>query len=102
MLIPYLPTLIIPYLLQYTFLLLLVFLVEAVAGVLAYVYEEQVMAELSHTLTTTFNGNYMYEPEMTEAIDHMQTEVWPTIHICTVVNKSSPHPKVKQYQSQVR
>ncbi|XP_042243647.1 CD151 antigen-like [Homarus americanus] len=62
------------YLLVYTFLLLLVFLVEAVAGVLAYVYEEQIMAELSHTFTTTFNNNYMINPEVTEAIDQMQME----------------------------
>lgn len=61
-------------LLVYTFLLLLVFLLEAVAGVLAYVYEEQVMAELGLTLTQTFNDNYMYNPEMTTAIDKMQMQ----------------------------
>lgn len=61
-------------LLVYTFLLLLVFLLEAVGGVLAYVYEEQVMAELSHTLTQTFNENYMMEPEVTRAVDMMQRE----------------------------
>ncbi|KAG7156996.1 CD151 antigen-like [Homarus americanus] len=32
------------------------------------------MAELSHTFTTTFNNNYMINPEVTEAIDQMQME----------------------------
>lgn len=61
-------------LLVYTFILLLVFLLEAVAGVLAYVYEEQVMDELTLTLTQTFNENYMYDPDITTAIDQMQRE----------------------------
>ncbi|XP_071536140.1 CD151 antigen-like [Panulirus ornatus] len=62
------------YLLVYTFLLLLVFLLEAGGGVMAYVYEEQVMDSLSRSLTSTFNGGYMEDPEVTKAVDSMQKE----------------------------
>ncbi|XP_076056651.1 CD151 antigen-like [Oratosquilla oratoria] len=71
-------------LLLYTFLLLLVFLLEAVGGVLAYVYEEQVMAELSHTLTDTFNSKYKMDKEVTSAINRMQKEY----HCCGAITYS--------------
>lgn len=65
-------------LLAYTFLLLVVFLLEAVAGVVAYVYEEQVMAELAHTLQDTFKHSYLSDDTVTRAIDTMQLE----FHCC--------------------
>ncbi|CAL4149154.1 unnamed protein product, partial [Meganyctiphanes norvegica] len=61
-------------LMLYTFLLLLVFLLEAIGGVLAYIYEEQVMAELSLRLTDTFNDGYMVDEAVTQAVDDMQLE----------------------------
>jgi len=56
-------------LLMFTFLLLLIFLVEAVAGILAYIYSEQIGQELKDNLNTTFatkfnNSRY---PEITKA-----------------------------------
>lgn len=56
----------------YTFMLLLVFLLEAVAGVIAYIYEEQVHTELSLSLNETFSKNYNYDESLTAAIDDMQ------------------------------
>ncbi|XP_050720968.1 CD151 antigen-like [Eriocheir sinensis] len=62
------------YLLMYTFLLLFVFLLEAAAGVLAYVYEEQVKGELGHTLQGTFRSSYGTDEAATLAIDTLQQE----------------------------
>ncbi|KAK3872900.1 hypothetical protein Pcinc_022061, partial [Petrolisthes cinctipes] len=61
-------------LLVYTFLVLVVLVVEGAAGVLAYVYEEQIMDELSHTLPVTFVTHYQVDPTVTNAIDKMQVE----------------------------
>ena len=61
--------------LQYTFLLLMVFLMEGVAGILAYVYEEQVMDELSYSMLDTFSLRYHVDDTATTAIDKMQIEV---------------------------
>lgn len=60
---------------QYTFLLLFVFLLEAAAGVLAHVYEEQVKGELTHTLQGTFRTSYGTDSGATAAIDTLQKEV---------------------------
>lgn len=61
--------------LQYTFLLLLIFLLEVMAGLLAYVYQAQVDDELSLTLNATFLETYRIKNEQTAAIDRMQQEV---------------------------
>ncbi|XP_071445563.1 CD151 antigen-like isoform X2 [Hetaerina americana] len=57
-----------------TFLLLLIFLMEAMVGMLSYIYEEQVEGELSLSLNDTFLQNYNVNPEKTDAIDQMQRE----------------------------
>lgn len=61
-------------LLVYTFLLLFIFLLEAMVGILAYIYEEQVEAELNLHLNSTFLDNYMIDEDKTKAIDDMQSE----------------------------
>ncbi|EEC00763.1 tetraspanin, putative [Ixodes scapularis] len=60
-------------LLAYTFLLLLIFLLEAVAGVIAYVYEEQVWHELADSLNTTFIESYGIDSSRTDAINDLQS-----------------------------
>lgn len=60
------------FLLMYTFLLLFIFLMEAVAGIIAYVYEEQVWHELADSLNTTFIESYGVDASRTEAINDMQ------------------------------
>lgn len=60
------------FLLVYTFLLLLIFLMEAVAGIIAYVYEEQVWHELADGLNTTFIESYGIDAARTEAINDLQ------------------------------
>ncbi|KAM7292599.1 CD151 antigen [Ixodes scapularis] len=57
----------------YTFLLLLIFLLEAVAGVIAYVYEEQVWHELADSLNTTFIESYGIDSSRTDAINDLQS-----------------------------
>lgn len=61
--------------LQYTFLLVLVFLLEAIIGGLAYFYETQLEDELKRTLNTTFSSSYGIDEKRTIAIDRMQQEV---------------------------
>lgn len=61
--------------LQYTFLLVFIFLLEAMVGTLAYIYEEQVEAELKLNLNTTFLDNYKIDADKTRAIDDMQLQV---------------------------
>lgn len=58
-------------LLTYTFLLLLIFLLEAVAGIIAYVYEEQVESELKESLNATFVESYSFDAARTSAIDDL-------------------------------
>lgn len=62
---------------QYMFLLLFIFLLEAMVGVLAYIYEEQVESELQLNLNSTFLDNYKIDMDKTKAIDDMQLEVIP-------------------------
>ncbi|XP_046673571.1 LOW QUALITY PROTEIN: CD151 antigen-like [Homalodisca vitripennis] len=62
-------------LLVYTFLLLLIFLLEVMAGLLAYVYQAQVGDELAVTLNATFLETYRIKNEQTAAIDKMQQEL---------------------------
>ncbi|XP_075214345.1 CD151 antigen-like [Lycorma delicatula] len=61
--------------LLYTFMLLLIFLLEAMVGVLAYIYREQVNIELTTTLNDTFLQSYRINGEKTAAIDRMQQEL---------------------------
>ncbi|XP_049862269.1 CD151 antigen-like [Schistocerca gregaria] len=61
-------------LLIYTYLLLLIFLLEAMVGVLAYVYESRVHDELSANLNSTFIQSYNVDTDKTAAIDQMQQQ----------------------------
>lgn len=61
-------------LLIYTYLLLLIFLLEAMVGVLAYVYESRVQDELSVNLNNTFIQSYNVDMDKTAAIDQMQQQ----------------------------
>lgn len=63
------------YILQYIFILLLVFLLEAVVGSLSYLYQTQIKDELNLTLSDTFMQNYGINIEQTGAIDSMQQKV---------------------------
>ncbi|XP_062563012.1 CD151 antigen-like [Armigeres subalbatus] len=63
-----------PMLLLYTFILLFVFLLEAIVGGLAYLYETQIELELQHSLNSTFMEQYGVSVRQTEAIDRMQQE----------------------------
>lgn len=60
-------------LLLYTLFLLLIFLLEALAGVLAYMYEGAIHEEIKRTLNKTMLENYYFSIEKTKAIDDMQT-----------------------------
>lgn len=71
-----------PSIILYIFLLLFIFLVEAMVGILAYVYEEQVHNELELNLNTTCLTNYKIDPVKTEAIDFLQEK----FHCCGVVS----------------
>jgi hypothetical protein len=59
-------------LMTYACFLLVIFLLEAVAGILAYMYEAAVHDELVRSLNQTMLQNYMIDKEKTLAIDHMQ------------------------------
>ncbi|KAK3593918.1 hypothetical protein CHS0354_011521 [Potamilus streckersoni] len=58
----------------FAFLLLLIFLLEAVAGVLAYMYDGVVKEELTRNLNKTMMDNYMYDIAITQAVDEMQQQ----------------------------
>ncbi|GLH02061.1 Uncharacterized protein GBIM_08110 [Gryllus bimaculatus] len=57
---------------KYTFLLLLIFLLEALVGVLAYVYQGHVEGELNQNLNRTFVESYSVDEARTAAIDSVQ------------------------------
>ena len=63
------------FLLVYILLLLLVFLLEAKAGILAYIYREQAYQDLKSYLNRTFDENYGFDEGKTDAIDMLQREV---------------------------
>lgn len=65
---------------QYIFLLLLIFLMEAMVGLLSYVYEEQVEADLELNLNNTFLTSYMVDSDKTAAIDFLQEKVSTIVH----------------------
>lgn len=56
----------------YSVFLLLIFLLEAISGVLAYMYEGIIREELSRSLNDTMMKNYNYDAHLTAAIDDMQ------------------------------
>jgi len=56
-------------LLSFTFLLLVIFLLEAVAGILAYVYSEQIDRELKQSFKQTLTTKYSIDRSITEAAD---------------------------------
>lgn len=59
-------------LMVYAGFLLLIFLLEAVSGVIAYMYEAALHDELSRSLNDTMLQNYHKDADMTEAIDDLQ------------------------------
>lgn len=59
-------------LLIYTFMLLLIFLMEAVSGIIAYVYQEQLRTELEANLNDTFLTSYGIDNVRTADIDALQ------------------------------
>jgi hypothetical protein len=60
---------------QYTFSLLLIFLLEAMVGIMSFLYEPHVHEELRLNLNDTFIENYKMDDSKTRAIDRMQIEV---------------------------
>lgn len=58
----------------YFILLVILFLVELLAGILAFVYHENIQAELTNDLKTNLNQNYAVEGQdaLTNAVDEMQ------------------------------
>ena len=60
---------------QYTFALLLIFLLEAMVGIMSFLYEPHVADELYLNLNKTFIDNYKVDDSKTRAIDQMQIEV---------------------------
>uniref|UniRef100_A0A1B6E5Y5 Tetraspanin n=1 Tax=Clastoptera arizonana TaxID=38151 RepID=A0A1B6E5Y5_9HEMI len=63
-------------LLVYTFLLLLIFLLEVMSGLLAYIYQGQVDTELTLNLNSTFLETYRIKDPETLAIDRMQQQLY--------------------------
>jgi CD151 antigen len=59
----------------YIFLLVLIFLIEAMVGILAYIYEENVQTELEMGLNNTFLTSYMIDDDVTHAVDFLQEKV---------------------------
>ncbi|BET01525.1 Tetraspanin family [Nesidiocoris tenuis] len=62
------------WLLLYIFLLLFIFLMEAMVGLLAFIYMNQVENDLHRNLNSTFVENYGISARETDAIDQMQQE----------------------------
>ncbi|KAJ8299744.1 hypothetical protein KUTeg_023804 [Tegillarca granosa] len=58
--------------------LLVIFLVEAIVGVLAYMYEGTIREDLSRNLNTTMMENYKYNEKITTAVDSIQSQ----FHCC--------------------
>jgi CD151 antigen len=66
----------------YIFLLVLIFLIEAMVGILAYIYEENVQTELEMGLNNTFLTSYMIDDDVTHAVDFLQEK----FHCCGAVS----------------
>ncbi|XP_064601891.1 CD151 antigen-like [Liolophura sinensis] len=56
----------------YALFLLLIFLLEAISGVLAYMYEGAIRGELSRNLNDTMLQMYKIDPDKTRSIDSLQ------------------------------
>ncbi|KAK9721244.1 Tetraspanin family [Popillia japonica] len=61
-----------PLLLCYVFLLILIFLMEAMVGVFGFIYQEIVHTELENNLNNTFLKSYKEDYQKTIAIDFLQ------------------------------
>ncbi|GAB6031816.1 hypothetical protein CHUAL_010218 [Chamberlinius hualienensis] len=61
-------------LLLYTFLLVFIFLLEAIGGIMAYAYEGQLRTDLESSLNRTFLYNYQFDEAITRDIDELQTQ----------------------------
>ncbi|XP_063907487.1 CD151 antigen-like isoform X2 [Zophobas morio] len=66
----------------YIFLLVLIFLIEAMVGILAYIYEENVQTELEMNLNHTFLTYYKVDDDKTAAVDFLQEN----FHCCGAVS----------------
>jgi len=58
----------------YTILLVTIFIFQSVIGLLSYVYQEQVDADLDHSLKDTFIFTYSLDRHNTEAVDKIQAQ----------------------------
>lgn len=58
--------------LTYSIVLVIIFLIEIGAGVMAYMYRRQLSTELADNLTEKFNTRYGIDNDTTEAVDHLQ------------------------------
>ncbi|EFA02537.1 CD151 antigen isoform X1 [Tribolium castaneum] len=56
----------------YIFLLVLIFLIEAMVGVVAYIYEENVQSELEMSLNNTLLTTYKILEDKSQAVDFLQ------------------------------
>lgn len=65
-------------LVTFAFLLLVIFVMEAISGVLAYMYESAIREELTRNLNRTMTEEYHYTPSITKAVDSMQKD----FHCC--------------------
>lgn len=61
-------------LLTFAILLLLIFVMEAASGVLAYMYESAIREELARNLNQTMMVGYSLVPAVTQAVDNMQMD----------------------------
>lgn len=62
--------------LTYSIVLVIIFLIEIGAGVMAYMYRRQLSTELADNLTEKFNTRYGIDNDTTEAVDHLQIRYW--------------------------
>jgi hypothetical protein len=69
-------------LMAYAVFLLLIFMLEAATGVIAYLYEASLFGELSHNLNVTMLESYRIDESKTQAIDNMQQQ----FHCCGAGN----------------
>ena len=60
---------------QYMVLIMMIFMVESVMGLLAYVYQDMIEGDLSNSLEQTFIHKYEEDNEVTEAVDKVQQQV---------------------------
>lgn len=58
----------------YAIFLLLIFLMELAAGVVAYIYNDKLHDELTTSLSETFTTNYQFDDGITSSIDSLQKE----------------------------